>query len=80
MTISTEILRYRPEKECFEATLLDLRLLEPPTSFLLVNPKTGAKQTMTCNLIIYEGNTIKGWKYTGGDYVALVHTSNDEVK
>ena len=80
MTISTEILKYRPDLEHFEALLEELNLLEPPTSFLLVNPKTGASQPMTRHTIIYEGNRQSSWRYVGGEYVALIHAPKEEVK
>ena len=72
MTISTELLRYRPETGLFEATLDELGLVEPPTGFLLVNTKTGASQPMTRHTIIYEGNRQSGWRYVGGEYVAFI--------
>ena len=80
MTISTEVLRYRPELDRFEAGLRELNLLEPPTSFCLLNPKTGSTQLMTIQQVIYKGMLETGWRYEGGEYSALIHASSEEVK
>jgi hypothetical protein len=80
MTISTEILRYQPELDRFEARLDELDLTEPPKSFHLVNPKTGSRQEMKLQQILYEGKSIKSWTYVGSRYTALILSSRDEVK
>jgi len=80
MTISTEILRYQPGLDRFEARLDELSLTEPPKSFYLVNPKTGSQQEMKLQQILYEGKSIKSWTYVGSRYTALILSSRDEVK
>ena len=80
MNLSTEILRYRPELDRFEARLDELNLTEPPKSFHLVNPKTGSRQEMKIQQIIYEGKVIKSWTYVGSSYTALILSSEGRGK
>lgn len=69
--VSTEVMKYNPEWDRFECKLSDLGWDTVPDAFLLFNPGSGIKETLSLESIGVE-NQVPTWRYESGRYAAVV--------
>lgn len=69
--VSTEVMKYNPERDRFECKLSDLGWDTVPDTFLLFNPSSGIKETLSLESMLVE-DRVSTWRYESGRYAAVV--------
>jgi len=72
-TVSTEVMKYNPQFDRFECNLSDLGWNPVPSTFLLFNPSSGIKETLTLRFSHYGDNQrLESWRYESQRYRAII--------
>ena len=70
-TVSTEVMKYNPQFDRFECNLSDLGWDPVPDTFLLFNPGSGIRETLSLHSTCSE-NQVSTWRYESSRYAAVI--------
>ena len=71
IVVSTEVMKWNPQFDRFECNLSDLGWDPVPDTFLLFNPSSGIKETLSLESMLVE-DRVSTWRYESGRYTAVV--------